>query len=215
MVYQGNNIANDPAQIKYKSSLKKEDLNKTILDSNDFLLKKKISCPKFSGTGGIEDLLWLEESFQNISKQFKWDIDKTLLFDNFNLVVEEGTADHWERILKEKNLTIQEVNACMDQFYLIYSSLKAKNIMYQYLASSEYTPLKKVKVIDHKCQMETLFRYTDRLSGMEPIMTKNMKKKTLIQSFYPTHVLAYKKVGNKIDVNTSVDNVMEFMKLQK
>ena len=65
--------------------------------------------------------------------------------------------------------------------------------------------------------METLFRYADRLLGMEPIMTKNMnmKMKTLIQSFHQTHVLAYKSTGKKIDDNTSVDNLMEYMKLQK
>ena len=40
MVYQGNNLAIDPCPIKYKSALKKKDFNKTILDSNDFLLKK-------------------------------------------------------------------------------------------------------------------------------------------------------------------------------
>lgn len=50
---------------------------------------------------------------------------------------------------------------------------------------------------------------------MEPKLMDNMKKKTLIQFFHPTHVLAYKSVGNWIDANTSIDNVMEFMKLQK
>ena len=63
--------------------------------------------------------------------------------------------------------------------------------------------------------METLFRYADRLAGLEPLMLDNMKKKTSILSFHPTHVLAYKNAGNKIDPNTKLDNVMEFMKLQK
>ena len=50
---------------------------------------------------------------------------------------------------------------------------------------------------------------------MKPQMSDNMKKKTLILSFHPTHVLAYKSAGNKIDINTLIDNVMEFTKLQK
>ena len=50
---------------------------------------------------------------------------------------------------------------------------------------------------------------------MNLVMTDNMKKKTLIQSFHPTHVLAYKSAGNKIDANTNIDDVMEFIKLQK
>ena len=57
MVYQGNNIAIDPCPIKYKSTLKKKEMNKTVFDSNDFLLKKKISFSKFNGTGGIKGLL--------------------------------------------------------------------------------------------------------------------------------------------------------------
>jgi len=87
--------------------------------------------------------------------------------------------------------------------------------MYQYLASSKCTRPKDIKVIDHKCCMETLFRNADRLAGMEQKMTENMKKKTLIQSFHPTHVLAYKSTGNRIDTNTSIDDIIEFMKLQK
>ena len=54
MVYQGNNIRINPCPIKYKSALNKKEYNKTVLDSTDFLLKKKVSCPKFYGTRGIE-----------------------------------------------------------------------------------------------------------------------------------------------------------------
>ena len=57
MVYQGNNIEIDPSPIKYKSTLKKKDMGKTILDSADFIIKKKIPCPKFAGPGDIEGLL--------------------------------------------------------------------------------------------------------------------------------------------------------------
>ena len=42
-----------------------------------------------------------------------------------------------------------------------------------------------------------------------------MKMKTQIQSFRPTHVLAYKSAGNQIDRNTNLDDIIEFMKLQK
>ena len=113
MVYQGNNLAIDPCPIKYKSAPKKKDFNKTILDSTDLFIKKKISCPKFSGTGGIEGLLWVEESYRKIAKKFKWN-DGPKLFDNFDMVVEEGAADHWETIIDGKQQTIDNFNACMD-----------------------------------------------------------------------------------------------------
>ena len=76
---------------------------------------------------------------------------------------------------------VNEFNAfmcsSMEQLHIIYSSSDARNIMYQYLTSSICICLKEIKVIDHKYCMGTLFRYTDRLSGIEPKMTKNMKKK--------------------------------------
>ena len=52
MVYQGNNIEIDLSPIKYKSALKKEDMGKAILDSADFFVKKKLSCPKFADLDG-------------------------------------------------------------------------------------------------------------------------------------------------------------------
>ena len=130
MVYQGNNIAIDQCPIKYKSTLKKKDMHQIILDSADFILKKKIPCPKFSGAAGIKDLLWVEQNFQKICKQFKWHTGGDKLFDNFDLVVEEGAADHQETIMDEKTLTVQEFDACMDRFRIIYSSSFAKDIMY-------------------------------------------------------------------------------------
>ena len=98
MVYQGNNIAIDPSPIKYKSALKKKDMGKAILDSADFIIKKKLSCPKFTGPGGIEGLLYVEESFLKICKRFGWHTDGDKLFDNFDLLLEDGAADHWEMI---------------------------------------------------------------------------------------------------------------------
>ena len=151
MIYQRNNIAIDLCLISYKLMLKKKEMNKTTLDSADFLFKKKISCPKFSGTGGIKGLLWVEESFQNIFKQFKWDTDGDKLSNNFNLVVEEGAANHWETIIDGKALTVRKFDACMDQFRIIYSLSDVRDIMYQYLSSSKCNHPKEVEVINHKC----------------------------------------------------------------
>ena len=114
--------------------------------------------------------------------------DGPKLFDNFKLVVEEGAVDHWETFIDGKALTVNTFNACVERFHVIYSSSVARDIIYQYLASSKCNRPKEIEVIDQKCCMETLFRYADRLVGMQLKMAENMKKKTL-------HVLAYKSAG--------------------
>ena len=205
----------DPSPIKYKSALKKKVMYKAILDSADFILKKKLSCPKFAGPDGIEGLLYVEKCFRKICKRFGWHTDGDKLFDNVDLLLEDRAADYLETIINQMATTVLNFDACMETFRIIYSSSDSRDIMYQYLSSSKCTRPKDVEVIDHRCRMETMFRYADRLAGMEPLMSSNMKRKTLILSFHLTHVLAYKSAGNKIDVNTSIDDVMEFMKLQK
>ena len=60
---------------------------------------------KFSGTGGIKGLFLVEESFQKIANKFSWN-DGAKLVGNFDLVVEEGDADHWETIIDRKHLTV-------------------------------------------------------------------------------------------------------------
>ena len=96
-------------------------MGKTILNSADFIIKKKIPCPKFTGPGGIEGLLWVEESFRKICKRFKWDTDRDKMFDNFDLLLEDGAADHWETIIKGKPTTVQNFEACIETFRIIYS----------------------------------------------------------------------------------------------
>ena len=102
MVYQGSNIAIDPCPIVYKSVPKKKDFNKTTLDSDNFLLKKKISCIKFSGTRSIEGLLWVEENFRKICNRYKWDTDETKLFDNFDQLWKKA-----QRIIGKQSSTVK------------------------------------------------------------------------------------------------------------
>ena len=120
----------DPCPIKYKSVLKKKDMGKTILDSADFIIKKKISCAKFSGTGGIEVLLYVEESYRKICKKFKWNIAGDKLFDNFDLVLEDSAADHWDTFTNGVTQLVGNFDFCIARFRVVYSLTEARDIMY-------------------------------------------------------------------------------------
>ena len=100
-----------------------------MLDSADFIINKKISCAKFSGTGGIEALLYVEESYRKICKKFKWNVAGDKLFNNFNLVLEDSAENHWDTITDGVTQTVGNFDLCMAQFRVVYSSIEARDIM--------------------------------------------------------------------------------------
>ena len=63
-------LASDPPPMKYKSIIKKKDFSKVNLEgvtptrANGSSIKRKYPCPIFDGAGGIEALLYMEESFK-------------------------------------------------------------------------------------------------------------------------------------------------------
>ena len=62
-------LASDPPPMKYKYIVKKKDFSKvnlegvTPLAANTISAKRKYPCPIFDGTGGIEALLYVKETF--------------------------------------------------------------------------------------------------------------------------------------------------------
>ena len=82
-------LASDPPPMKYKSIVKKKDSSKVNLEETTPLgfsaiaTKCKYPCPIFNGTGGIEALLYVEETFQKVAAKLKYDSQEA--FDSWEL----------------------------------------------------------------------------------------------------------------------------------
>jgi len=167
--------------------------------------------------GGIEALLYVEETFQKLAKKLKYSALDA--FDSWELCLGDSALDHWENINNAgddpADRTESKFNGIVFKFYLRYSSSEARDIVYSYLGSKECIKLKETEVLDHQNRMETLMRYANRLNGVAPEPAASSKLKIIFESFHPTHVMNYKLTGTKLTAATKLDDIIDFMKLQK
>ena len=149
-------LASDPPPMKYKYIVKKKDFSKvnlegvTPLAANTTSAKHKHPCPIFDGTGGIEALLYVEETFRKLAKKLKY--NSLDAFDS-QLCLGDSALDHWENINDAgdlpENRTEAVFNDIIFKFYLRYSSSEARDVMYSYLGSEECIKPKETEVLDH------------------------------------------------------------------
>ena len=162
-------------------------------------MKRKYPCPIFDGTGGIEALLYVEETFKKLATKLKFNSQEG--FDSWELCLSDNALDHWGNmndIIDPTDKTSAKFNQLILKFYLRYSSTAAKYVMYSYLGSEECIKPKDTEVLDHQNRMETLMRYADRLNGVAPQPADSSKLKIIFKSFHPTHVMNYKLTGGGI-----------------
>ena len=215
-------LASDPPAMKYKSIVKKKDFSRVNLEgvtptgNLGSSIKRKYPCPIFDGTGGIEALLYVEETFKKLALKLDYDVAEG--FDSWELCLADSALEHWENIndtITADDRTNTKFNALILKFYLRYSSTEAREVMYSYLGSEECIKPKDAEVLDHQNRMETLMRYADKLNGVVPKPADSSKLKIIFESFHPSHVMNYKLTGNKFTAATKLDDIIDFMKLQK
>ena len=109
-----------PPCILYDTSFKPSNLEKTKLQQDFQEGSRKQSCPVFTGTHGIEGLLYVEERFRKIASQLQW-TDGDELFDNFELILADNAELAWENItsnIPDAQRTPQRFDEALKEFYL-------------------------------------------------------------------------------------------------
>ena len=107
------------------------------------------------------------------------------------------------------------MNLSLIKFYLRCSSTEARDVRYSYLGSEECIKPKDTKVLDHQNGIETLMHYADKLNGLVPQPADRAKLKIIFKLFHLTHVMNYILTGNKFTAATQLEDIIDFMKLQK
>eukprot|EP00957_Ditylum_brightwellii_P077990 5928149-Ditylum_brightwellii.AAC.1 len=120
----------------YKPTLKHSDVEKVKLTQSygDGTTRTK-KCPVFSGTKGIEGLLYFEERFKSIAKQPTYN-NVPSLFDRFEKVLQDMAEEKWEKLasqVADADRDVPHFDAEIKKCYLSYCNNEAKDIMIVYL----------------------------------------------------------------------------------
>jgi len=148
---------------------------------------KKVKCPKFSGNGGIEELMLIVEMFDDLCSDLRVPQDEK--FTHFKTVLEHGPRNKWKTLEPDTNYTQDEdgFKECISAFYLKYAAAKdARDVFIKYLESSKVAKREDVTIDAHVERIETLCRYANRLHGTGSLLLDANKKAILFHSFPET-----------------------------
>ena len=145
---------------------------------------KKAKCPKFSGKGGIEELVLIVEMFDDICSDLQVPEDDK--FEHFKSVFEHEPRAKWAK-LDPTNTCVQDedgFNDCVSNYYAKYASVKdARDVFIKYLEGKHVAKRDDVSIEEHVERIETLCRYANKLHGTGSLLLDANKKAILFHSF--------------------------------
>ena len=148
----------------YKSSFKVEDLKevelKIIYEDGT---KSKAKCPRFTGNGGVEELLYVVEFFERLASDEN--IEDEALFLYFKKILEQNARNKWDSLEPETYPQDQDgFKDCVKKFYKKYSSqVNTRGILIKSLRSKKVMKPIDVSVDEHQERIENLCRYANKL----------------------------------------------------
>ena len=119
---------------KCEVTFKQDDHGTTKLQQSwDDGTKEKLDVPIFSGAGGTEALLWVEEEFRNVAEEFEF-AEGEELFRKFERCLSGTAKAKWRNVTSENDYNINEVDAddfdeAMANFYLKCVDEEARDTM--------------------------------------------------------------------------------------
>jgi hypothetical protein len=204
--------------IDYETEFEHSDLEKVKLSQQfDDRTKRVKNCPVFSGKYGLESLLYVEDRFRKVATQLTWTDEE--LFIGFEEVLLDHAEDEWEDIvqgLAPADRDDDTFDACIQLFYLKYCSEEARDEMFKYLETQQCRKPVGMEPRKHVSRLLTLYRYSNRLPGLEPPKAEEQQKMPIFLSFPESWRKSYILTGRKIsDPDTSIQSIIDFMTTMK
>jgi hypothetical protein len=145
---------------------------------------KDKKCPTFSRKHGIETLLYIEERFRKIATHtLSWTTGLEL-FKGFEEILLDTALSNREDIIspiEDEDKTPERFELTLQEMYREHVGAEARDVQFKYFRSIQ-KPLK-ASTMDHLSRMLTFARYSNKLPGNEPILTKEQIKKCIFSSF--------------------------------
>ena len=170
--------------IDYKPSFVAKDLQKIVLKItyNDGT-SKEAKCPRFTGNGGIEELLYVVERYENIA--LDKNIENEMKFKYFIEILNYEPRAKWMKLNPSSyEQDDQGFKDCLSAYYAEYSKQSnARDKLIKSLRTSRFFMPIEGTVKAHYARIETLFRYANKLQGTEARLTEKSKNIILVKSF--------------------------------
>ena len=199
----------------YKPSFKRKDLEQVELKIvYEDGTRSKSKCPRFTGTGGVEELLYVVEFFERLASDEN--IEDEALFLYFKKILEQNARNKWDSLEPETYPQDQDgFKDCIKQFYKKYSSqVNTRGILIKSLRSKKVMKPIDVSVDEHQERIENLCRYANKLHGTGAPLQKGDKLEILFESF-PTKWKNSFILSGKVPSETDESVMIEFMKINK
>eukprot|EP00957_Ditylum_brightwellii_P052289 3965751-Ditylum_brightwellii.AAC.1 len=178
-----------------------------LIQSYDDGTTRTKKCSVFSGTEGIEGLLYVEERFRSVTKQLTYN-DGPSLFNNFEEVLQDTAKDKWENLasqVAEADRDVPCFNEEIKKFYLSYCDNEAKDTMIDYLDNLKRPT--RVTPQQHANCIETMVRYINTFPGMSPDINSESTKKLIFKQ----HPESWRETYVRADKNLATDSVADIV----
>ena len=161
---------------------------------------------------GIEGLFYVEDAFRKVARQLAF--EDLQLFDQWEEVLQDNASEKWDTqtaAIPEANKTTARFNMEMSAFYLKYCGDDARDTEVEYL--SNIKKQKKTDPHEFSDQMETLYRYANRLPGSATRVNADDTKKRIFKGFSASHQKHYLR-SRDINADT-LQEMVQFMENEK
>lgn len=209
-------VVADRVCVKYEIGFKREDMDKKKLtqEFNDGT-KRTREIAVFTGSEGIEGLMFVYREFEKACVHLEFDTGREK-FDNFGMLLSGSAADNWSTLTDNigvGQMTVALFNQMFREFVLKYCTSDARDLLFDYLRSSDCRKPHDTDVRIHSERIRTLCGLANRLPGMMPVLDEQMKKKILFDSFPEKWGLEFVK-ARRYETATEQD-IIDFMCIQK
>ena len=203
--------------MEYKSKIDgdvEKDKVKLTMDFSDNTKRTKY-VPSFDGSKGIEHLMFVEERFRKAAEKLL--LENEELFEYFNEILLGNAQMEWdllEQTIPEAEKTTDRFwSTIQNQFYRKYCSSDARDVMFEYLASKCRKPVG-MEPRDHANRMQILYRYSNKLPGLEPPKSVEQQKLLIFRTYPESWRRDYIRAGQKVE-NDTLQDIVDFMTNEK
>jgi len=177
--------------------------------------KRKEKCVIFTGEGGIEELFYVRDEYDNVCELLE--IEDQELFDTWTKVLGHNARNKWNDLNPRTTypLTTAGIQACFDQFIGNYvTDDEAKDVLITYMQSTACVMKHNTAIEKHQSRIENMMNYANRPPGIGGIILVDKRKSILFHTFPRDWRMAFRSTPQPIQ-QTTLPRIIQFTKQQQ
>ena len=191
----------------------------TLYNHDDDGNTDSMKVPLFTGKGGLEELLLVEESFRNAADIINLPITKYIT--DFTRCLTTDAQSKWKNLIRDpldptqlqyEDSEIGGFEQVVLDFTKLYCNARdARDIMHTYLRSPECRKPPAATCKDHADRILILMKYSTKLNGSSEPLSRVEKLTILLHSFPSSWIEHYGMIHSGIQEDTTVEFIVDHM----